>query len=46
LTPSPVDLRLQTEGVEIVQGDLSDFGALSAALKGITEAFFAEFFSG
>jgi uncharacterized protein YbjT (DUF2867 family) len=32
--------RLSTQGVEIVQGDLSDFEAVSEALKGISAAYF------
>ena len=32
--------RLAADGVEIVQGDLSDFEAVSRALEGITEAYF------
>jgi uncharacterized protein YbjT (DUF2867 family) len=32
--------QLSTQGVEIVQGDLSDFEAVSEALKGITAAYF------
>ena len=32
--------QLNTQGVEIVQGDLSDFEAVSEALKGITAAYF------
>jgi len=32
--------RLKAEGVEIVQGDLSDFEAVNVALKGITGAYF------
>jgi NAD(P)H dehydrogenase (quinone) len=32
--------RLSAQGVEIVQGDLSDFEAVSEALKGITGAYF------
>jgi NAD(P)H dehydrogenase (quinone) len=32
--------QLSTQGVEIVQGDLSDFEAVSEALKGISAAYF------
>src|SRR5277367_634343 len=32
--------ELRASGVEIVQGDLNDFGAVSEALKGITGAYF------
>src|SRR5258708_34006784 len=32
--------QLSTQGVEIAQGDLSDFDSVSAALKGITGAYF------
>src|SRR6266481_6981055 len=32
--------QLRTQGVEIVEGDLSDFDSVSAALKGITGAYF------
>jgi NAD(P)H dehydrogenase (quinone) len=32
--------KLRTRGVEIVQGDLSDFEAVHAALKGITSAYY------
>jgi uncharacterized protein YbjT (DUF2867 family) len=32
--------QLSTQGVEIVQGDLSDFEAVNEALKGITGAYF------
>jgi uncharacterized protein YbjT (DUF2867 family) len=32
--------QLSTQGVEIVEGDLSDFDSVSAALKGITDAYF------
>jgi NAD(P)H dehydrogenase (quinone) len=32
--------QLSASGVEIVQGDLSDVGAVSEALKGITGAYF------
>src|SRR6266567_1892267 len=32
--------KLSDQGVEIVQGDLSDFDAVNEALKGITEAYF------
>jgi NAD(P)H dehydrogenase (quinone) len=32
--------QLSTQGVEIVEGDLSDFDSVSAALKGITGAYF------
>jgi uncharacterized protein YbjT (DUF2867 family) len=32
--------QLSTQGVEIVQGDLSDFESVNAALKGITGAYF------
>jgi NAD(P)H dehydrogenase (quinone) len=32
--------RLSAQGVEIVQGDLSDFEAVSEALTGITGAYF------
>ena len=32
--------QLSNQGVEIVQGDLSDFEAVSEALKGITAAYF------
>lgn len=32
--------ELRTQGVEIVEGDLSDFAVLDAALEGITEAYF------
>jgi uncharacterized protein YbjT (DUF2867 family) len=32
--------QLRAEGVEVVQGDLSDFEAVGAALKGITAAYF------
>jgi NAD(P)H dehydrogenase (quinone) len=32
--------RLRAQGVEIVQGDLSDFEAVNEALKGITGAYF------
>lgn len=32
--------KLEDQGVEIVQGDLSDFDAVSEALQGITEAYF------
>src|ERR1700740_3224406 len=32
--------KLSSQGVEIVRGDLSDFEAVSEALKGITAAYF------
>ncbi len=32
--------QLRTQGVEIIEGDLSDFSVLDAALEGITEAYF------
>ncbi|HZC36276.1 MAG TPA: NmrA family NAD(P)-binding protein, partial [Chthoniobacterales bacterium] len=32
--------KLSSQGVEIVQGDLSDFETVSEALKGITTAYF------
>jgi uncharacterized protein YbjT (DUF2867 family) len=32
--------QLMTQGVEIVEGDLSNFDSVSAALKGITGAYF------
>jgi uncharacterized protein YbjT (DUF2867 family) len=32
--------KLSSQGVEIVRGDLSDFEAVSAALQGITAAYF------
>ena len=32
--------QLSTQGVEIVEGDLSDFDSVSPALKGITSAYF------
>ena len=32
--------QLSAQGVEIVQGNLSDFEAVNEALKGITEAYF------
>jgi len=32
--------RLRAQGVEVVQGDLSDFDAVHAALEGITGAYF------
>jgi NAD(P)H dehydrogenase (quinone) len=32
--------QLSTQGVELVEGDLSDFDSVSAALKGISGAYF------
>ena len=32
--------QLSTQGVEVVEGDLSNFDSVSAALKGITGAYF------
>src|SRR5260370_10236053 len=32
--------QLSTQGVEVAQGDLSDFDSVSAALKGISGAYF------
>jgi uncharacterized protein YbjT (DUF2867 family) len=32
--------KLSSQGVEIVQGDLTDFEAVSEALQGITAAYF------
>ncbi len=32
--------QLRAQGMEIVHGDLSDFGAVNAALKGVTGAYF------